>query len=157
MDHITVGKLYSYLLRPVHEDDQIELTIVSDCELVALSNELIFNVKAFIDDLMLEIMTSSVKEFPVTCYLPCPCQCGVLHTTMEAVIQKSSVFSQVLGHKTKLFCTTAVFISELLGGEISPPKFSDSPPKMLRHVVNYTLNTNISPSKFACSLPILVT
>ena len=50
----------------------------------------------------------------------------------------------------------SVFISELLGGEISPPKFSDSPPKMLRHVVNYTLNTNISPSKFACSLPILV-
>ena len=37
----------------------------------------------------------------------------------------------------------SVFISELLGGEISPPKFSDSPPKMLRHVVNYTLNTNI--------------
>ena len=49
-----------------------------------------------------------------------------------------------------------VFISELLGGEILPPKFSDSPPKMLRHVVNYTLNTNMSPSKFACSLPILV-
>ena len=49
-----------------------------------------------------------------------------------------------------------VFISELLGGEISPPKFSDSPPKMLRHVVNYTVNTNISLSKFACSLPILV-
>ena len=41
-------------------------------------------------------------------------------------------------------------------GEISLPKFSDSPSKMLRHVINYTLNTNILPSKFACSLPILV-
>ena len=39
-----------------------------------------------------------------------------------------------------------VFISELLGGEISLTKFSDSPSKMLRHVTNYTLNTNISPS-----------
>ena len=89
---------HSYLLRPVHEDDLIELTIVCNRalsnpkELATLSNELIFNMKVFIDDLMLEIMTSAVKEFPVTCYLPCPRQCGVLHTTMEAVIQKSSVF-----------------------------------------------------------------
>ena len=51
---------------------------------------------------------------------------------------------------------TSVFISELLGGEISLPKFPDSPSKMLRHVINYTLNANISPSKFAYSLSILV-
>ena len=34
----------------------------------------------------------------------------------------------------------SVFISELLGGDI-PPKFSGFP-KMLRHVINYTLNAN---------------
>ena len=52
--------------------------------------------------------------------------------------------------------TGAVFISELLGGEISPPKLTNSPPKILRHVINHTFNTNTSPSKFACCLPILV-
>ena len=34
----------------------------------------------------------------------------------------------------------AVFISELLGGETSPQN-SQIPPKMLRDVINYTLNT----------------
>ena len=92
-----LGNRHSYLLRGVHEDDLIELTIVSDRalssenELPTLSNELIFNVKTYIDDLMLEIMTSAVQEFPVTCYLPCPCQCGVLHVTVEKVSEKSSV------------------------------------------------------------------
>ena len=99
---------HSYLLRPVHKDDLIELTVVCNRalsnqeELATLSNELIFNVKAFIDDLMLEIMTSAAKEFPVTCYLPCPSQCGVLHTTMEAVVQKSSVFCPNTGHYTDM-------------------------------------------------------
>ena len=46
-----LGNYHLYLLRPVHEDDLIELTIVSDHamshekELATLSNELIFNVK----------------------------------------------------------------------------------------------------------------
>ena len=103
-----LGNYHSYLLRPVHEDDLIELTIVSDHamshekELATLSNELIFNVKTFIDDLMKETMTSAVKEFPVTCYLPCQRQCGVLHVTMEKVAQKSSVFCPNTCHYTDM-------------------------------------------------------
>ena len=31
------------------------------------------------------------------------------------------------------------------GGEIPSPKFSVSPPKMLRHTLNYTLNKNFYP------------
>ena len=49
----------------------------------------------------------------------------------------------------------AVFISELLGGEISPQN-SQIPPIILRHVINHTFNTNTSPFKFACRLPILI-
>ena len=37
---------------------------------------------------------------------------------------------------------SAVFILELLEDEIPSPKFSDSPPKMLRYVINYISNTN---------------
>ena len=98
-----LGNYHSYLLRAIHKDNLIELTLASDHalshekELATLSNELIFNVKTFIDDLMQEIMTSAVKEFPVTCFLPCPHQCGVLHVTMEKVAQKSSVFCQKTG------------------------------------------------------------
>ena len=98
-----LGVHHSFLLRSVQEDNLIELTVASgrslshEKELAALSNELIFDVKTFIDDLMLEIMTSAIKEFPVTCYLPCPCQCGVLHTTVETVIQKSTVFCTKTG------------------------------------------------------------
>ena len=100
-----LGNFHFYLLRPVHEDNLIELTIVSDCtsthekELVTLSNELIFDVKTFIDDLMQEIMTSAVKEFPVKCYLPCPRQCSVLHVTMEKVVEKSSDFCPNTGQR----------------------------------------------------------
>ena len=45
-------------------------------------------------------------------------------------------------------CICSIY-SELLRDEI-PSKFSDSLPKMLRHVINYTKNTNISASKFTC-------
>ena len=99
-----LGNYHSYLLRPVHKDNLIELTLASDhalsheIELATLSNELIFNVKTFIDDLTQEIMTSAVKEFPVKCYLPCPRQCGVLHVTMEKVAQKISIFCPKTGH-----------------------------------------------------------
>jgi len=94
-----LGNYQSYLLRPIHKEDQIELTIVSNPampgeeEMIAFSNvnELIVGVKAFIDDLMQETMTSVVKEFPITCYLPCP-KCAVLHVKMEKVMQTSSVF-----------------------------------------------------------------
>ena len=40
-----------------------------------------------------------------------------------------------------------MLISKLLWGEIPPN--SQIPPKILRHVINYTLNINISSSKFA--------
>ena len=94
-----LGNYQTYLLRPIHNDDLIELTIVSNPampheeEMVAFSNanELIVSVKAFIDDLMQETMTSAVKEFPITCYLPCP-KCTMLHVTMEKVMQTSSDF-----------------------------------------------------------------
>ena len=46
----------------------------------------------------------------------------------------------------------SVYFSELLGGEIRPAKNSQISPKILRHVMHHTFNTNTSPSKFACCL-----
>ena len=94
-----LGNYQSYLLRPVHKEDLIELVVVSNPkipheekkEALSITNKLIIDVKAFIDQLMKEIMTSAVKKFPVKCYLPCS-QCEVLHVTMEKVMQTDSVF-----------------------------------------------------------------
>ena len=55
-----------------------------------------------------------------------------------------------------LTCVVSVYFM-VVRGEIYLPKFSDPfPPKMLRQVINYTLNTDISPSEFAYSFPILL-
>ena len=94
-----LGNYQSYLLRPVHKEDLIELVILSNPkipheekkEAFNITNELIIDVKTSIDELMKEIMTSAVKKFPVKCYLRCP-QCEVLHVTLEKVMQTDSVF-----------------------------------------------------------------
>ena len=94
-----LGNHQSYLLRPVHKEDLIELVVISNPKIpheeekaaISITNELIIDVKTFIDELMKEVMTSAVKEFPVKCYLPCP-ECEVLHVTLEKVTQTSSVF-----------------------------------------------------------------
>ena len=104
-----LGNYQSYLLRPIHEKDLIELVIVSkptisETEKIAAiwnTKELIIDVKMFIDDLMQEIMTSAVKEFPITCYLPCP-ECDELHVPMEKVVQTSSVYCPATGHFTEM-------------------------------------------------------
>ena len=98
-----LGNHQSYLLRPVHKQDLIELVVLSNPKIpheeeiaaISITNELISDVKTFIDELMKEIMTSAVKKFPVKCYFPCP-QCNGFHVAVEKVIQTSSVF-----------CTTA--------------------------------------------------
>ena len=101
-----LGNHHSYLLRSVQEDNLIELTIVSghtlsnERELSPLSNELIITVKGFIKELMQETMTSTVEEFPVECYFPC--QCNVLHVTMEKVAQTSSVYCQRAGQNVDM-------------------------------------------------------
>ena len=94
-----LGNHQSYRLRPVHKEDLIELVVISNPEMshkeekaaISITNELISDVKTSIDELMKEVMTSAVKEFPVKCYLPCP-RCEVLHVTLEKATQTSSVF-----------------------------------------------------------------
>jgi len=100
-----LGNHQLYLLRPVHKEDLIELVIASNPTMsqqekvaaISISNQLITDVKAFIDDLMQEIMTSAVKEFPVICYLPCP-QCDALHVTMEKIVQTDTDFCPTTGN-----------------------------------------------------------
>ena len=48
-----------------------------------------------------------------------------------------------------------MFISESLRGKISPQNYQTSP-RMSRQVINNGPNTNIIPSKSACSLPVFV-
>ena len=82
-----LGNHQSYLLRPVHKEDLIELVVVSNPKIpheerkkaFNITNELIIDVKVSTDELMKGIMTSAVKKFPVKFYLPCP-QCEVLAT-----------------------------------------------------------------------------
>ena len=106
-----LGNHQWYLLRPVHKEDLIELVIASNPTMsqrekvaaISISNQLITDVKAFIDDLMQEIMTSAVKEFPVTCYLPCPL-CDALHITMEKIVHSATgtVFCPTTGNFTAM-------------------------------------------------------
>ena len=90
-----LGNYQSYFLRPIHKEDLIELVVVSREEeipaaAISMTNELIVNVEKFIDELMKEIMTSAVMDFPVKCYLPCP-QCKVFHFAIEKIMQTDSV------------------------------------------------------------------
>ena len=101
-----LGNCNSYLLRSVQKDNLIELTIVSghtlsnEREMSALSKKLIFTVKGFIEELMQETMTSAVEEFPVECYFPC--QCNVLHITVEKIVQTSSAYCQRVGQNVDM-------------------------------------------------------
>ena len=89
----------SYFLRSIHKEDLIELVVVS-CEeeipdaAISMTNELIINVETFIDELMKEMITSAVKDFPVKCYLPCP-QCKVFHFAIEKIMQTNSNFCAI--------------------------------------------------------------
>ena len=99
-----LGNHQLYQLRLVHKEDLIELVIASNPTMsqqeevaaISISHQLITDVKTFIDDLMQEIMTSAVKEFPVICYLPCP-QCDALHVTMEKIVQTDTAFCPTTG------------------------------------------------------------
>ena len=94
-----LGNHQSYQLRPIHNSDVIELTIVfnpmmpHEEEITALTNtnQLITVVKTFIDDLMEESMTATFKQYPVKCYLPCPA-CSEIHVDVEKIKQNNSDF-----------------------------------------------------------------
>ena len=127
-------------------------------ELLLLLNLLMIYVIALQNDdnnktkVFLSSMLILIALMYLVIYITCHCimlLCSYSNSIKQKMDYLSKKFAKVMDEPVAM----PVFISELLGGEISPPKFSDSPPKMLRHVVNYTLNTNISPSKFACSLP----
>ena len=90
-----LGNHQSYLLRPVHKQDLIELVVLSNPKIpheeeiaaISITNELISDVKTFIDELMKEIMTSVVKKFPVKCYF-------LVHSVTDSMLQWRKLYRQ---------------------------------------------------------------
>ena len=91
---LELGDHQSYQLKPLHEEDVIELSVAREPDLsaeeISQANSdfvnLVTTVHEFIKESVDQNMTTAFKEFSIDCYIPCE-ECGKLHIKYEKAIK----------------------------------------------------------------------
>jgi len=98
---LELGYQQWYQLKPVHEEDAIQLSVarkhIFNAEQVLEADndvvKLVSSVHQFINESVDQNMTADFKKFSVDCYLPCV-ECGKLHIKYEKAFKSNEVLCE---------------------------------------------------------------